>query len=63
VFCSAFGIYLDKRAWIATLIIPIMVTMTIIKELDQIAPFSAAANVLLIYSIVVVIYAEIVSFL
>lgn len=61
VFCSAFGVNLDKRAWIAILIIPIIVTVTTIRELDYIALFSAVANILLVYSIGVVIYAEIAS--
>lgn len=61
IFCSAFDVNLDKRAWISILIIPMAITMVIMKELDTIAPFSAAANVLLMYSIGVVIYAGITT--
>ena len=61
VFCSAFDVVLDKRAWIAILIIPIIITNTAIRELNQIAPFSLVASVLIVYGIIVILYAGISS--
>lgn len=58
VFCSAFGVHLDRRVWIALVILPVLAAMSI-RDLDSMVPFSMVSNVLLVYCMVVIIYAEV----
>lgn len=50
--------HLSRRAWIAIVILPVILAI-LIRNLDNIAPLSLIANVLLIFSMGVVVYKEI----
>ncbi|XP_064404881.1 proton-coupled amino acid transporter 1-like [Halichondria panicea] len=68
VFCSAFGVSLaDKQqdaihAWIAVIIIPIVVFCWI-RNLESLSPFSIIANACIVISLIVILYDEIYRFL
>lgn len=61
VFCTAFGVYLDVRAWISLLILPFLFAAIFIKELDTISVFSTVSTVLLLYNFCVLAYVGVSS--
>lgn len=62
VFCSAFGVHLERRVWIAMLILPFILASSI-RNLANMVPFCMVSNILLVYCIAVIIYAGINSML
>lgn len=62
VFCQAFEISLGKHAWVAILVIPVVVYCWI-RNLEELALFSLIANLCILFSLVVIFYEEIYSFM
>ena len=61
VFCSAFDQEWGQRAWIAILVIPLVI-FSWIRSLEELTVFSMIANVCILFSLVVIIYEEIYRF-
>lgn len=61
VFCMAFDVQLSQRVWVIILILPVMV-MAWIKNLEDLSPFSFIANLCICFSLGVIFYEEIHSF-
>ena len=62
VFSVAFNVNLGQRAWVAILILP-MVVLSWIRNLDELSAFSMVANVCIVASLLIILYAEINSLL
>ena len=62
VFCQAFEISLGKHAWVAILVVPVVVFCWI-RNLKELAPFSLLANLCILFSLTIIFYEEIYSFL
>lgn len=61
VFCDAFAVNIDKKAWIAILIAPVVIFCWI-RNLEALSPFSLVANLCILFSLLVIFYEEIYSF-
>lgn len=62
VFCEALAVTIGKEAWIAIIIIPVVVFCWI-RNLESLAPFSLVANLCILFCLAVIFYEEINSFL
>ena len=62
VFCEAFDVRLDRHIWIAILILP-MVVLSWIRNLDELASLSMVANLCIGSALLIIVYAEINSFM
>ena len=62
VFCEALAVHLGKHAWIAIVITPV-VLFCWIRNLESLSPFSLVANLCIFFSLGVIFYEEIYSFL
>ena len=62
VFCSAFGVQLGTRPWIAIIILPIIVFCWI-RNLEDLTPFSTVANICILLSLAIILYQEIYAFM
>ena len=62
VFCTSFDVHLDQRVWIAILLVPVVV-LSWIRNLEELSPFSLIANFCILFSMCVILYAVINSFL
>lgn len=62
VFCEVFGASsIDRHAWIAILILP-MVVLSWIRNLDELSSLSMVANLCIAAALLIIVYAEINSF-
>lgn len=62
VFCEALDVSIGKQAWVAILITPVVVFCWL-RNLKDLAPFSLVANLCICFSLLVIFYEEIYSFL
>ena len=62
VFCVTYDLNLGQRAWIGILIPP-MVVLSWIRNLNELASFSMVANVCILVTLIIILYEEITSFM
>ena len=59
---SAFGLHLGARVWIAIILLPLVIMICLIRNLDDLASISLVANLCLLFCLGVILYEEIYQF-
>ena len=57
-----YGVHLNKEAVIA-IFVPLVIVASWIRNLDELASFSAIANICIVFSLLVILYAELEKFI
>ena len=60
---SAFGLHLGPRVWIAVILLPLVIMVYWIQNLDDLASMSLVANLCLLFCLGVILYEEIYQFM